>query len=97
VTTVRAFQRLTILSQWTVQGVAGSTGVVFNETLDYPTGAGWRPLGAPLQNAFDTTDGTHSFRFTFVPSGAYNALRIVVGLTIGNHTQERGVTVQVRR
>jgi hypothetical protein len=97
VAAVRPTERVFIDAHWVVRGSSGNAPLLVTETLEYPAGGGWRALGSPLQNSFDTTNGPHDYRFTFVPGAAYNALRIVVDLTIGKGTQRRSVTVQIRR
>jgi hypothetical protein len=96
-TTFSTTDRVAIVAAWTVRNLSGSASVLVTETLEYPTARGWRPLGRPLQNSFDTSTGSHSFRFTFVPSTSYNSLRIAIGITIGGKTQQRTLTIKLRR
>ena len=97
VSVVTVTQRVAVMATWTVRNLTGSVPIWVTETLGYPTSNGWRPLGSPLQNSFDTSSGSHAFRFTFVPSTSYSSLRIVIGLTMGSNTQQRSVMIQLRR
>jgi hypothetical protein len=97
VSAVHPAERLSIDAQWAVRGSSGYAGVLVTESLEYPSGESWKPLGSPLQTSFDVSNGAHDYRFTFVPGGTYDALRIVVSLSLGGQTQARTVTVQIQR
>jgi hypothetical protein len=96
-TTFSFSDRVAIVATWTVRNLSGTAPVLITETLEYPTAKGWRPLGQPLQNSFDTSSGSHSFRFTFVPSTSFSSLRIAIGITIGGKTQQRTYTIRLHR
>lgn len=89
--------RVSIVAYWTVHNLQRPSTVWVTETLEYPVGRGWRPLGQPLQNSFGTSNGFQSYRFSFVPSASYRSLRIVIRLGIAGKRQQRPITIQLHK
>lgn len=92
-----ATQRVYITATWKVAGVPNAAPLRVFEALQRPAGSGWKALGNPLENVFDTSDGTHSYQFTFVPGSAFSSMRIVVSVTIGHASGQRAIVIHVQR
>ncbi|MGI8827259.1 MAG: hypothetical protein ACR2JC_16765 [Chloroflexota bacterium] len=88
-------QMVGVVLGWTTHNIRSSTHVDIITALQFPSGSGWRPIGAPLFTAFDVANGPHDYEFRFIPPEGNPRIRVLVGITIGSRTQQRSVVIRV--
>jgi hypothetical protein len=94
--TFRPGQTVVINASYTVRNVRGTAPVTISKTFQTETNGQWKAATNSIETQ-DTADGTHFYRSTFQinPGLTIPALRIVLGITIGSHTQSKKVIIHI--
>jgi hypothetical protein len=96
VTTARPAERITVHATWQTSPATTPINVILTESLQYKVGSAWKPLGAPLQTAFQAASGNRFYNFSFVPGGNHPSLRVVISLSVNGKVQQRSVVLHLQ-
>jgi hypothetical protein len=87
--------RVRLVATFVVHHGAGTVRVTATQQLEYSNGSAWVPLGQPVQNIFDVSNGRHHYTVSFVPQSPYSLLRMVITLRIDGKSQSKAVIIGV--
>lgn len=92
----KAGQEVKVVYSYTVRNVKTTVHLTVIRTYQFsPSPNVWRPIGHPILESGDTSNGKHHNTVSSVPNPSYKSQRIVVGITIGRSHREKAVLIQI--